>query len=662
MVVTIILVVTASLCKDPALAAEACGHGRRKHLQNEPEKAKSIIERTGKDHYSQHRKAVPRRLSGFDIEPTNSLEWLRWDDSKCNGSSGNGNVVFMYQLLQPKESDRHIAFFRGEARIPWRNLWHNVTQVFEKGNTDEGASCTRNVTDTHPFDIRTRTSSRTFKGISQVDGELVIQKGRTLPAKNCNAYNVTVRFQVEEDIGTYRSCNDVPEDGKYTLNQNGTVFETECKEGFMRISRHIARNHLHGDLRVKPDDSNTIRGFLEQDRPYSGRASDHHAHYDINIPNGFDEFYMEDFRIRSSSYLDPEERGYTSEIGYHIPGYFYTEWSDKGSRESGAGDGDFAFGSAGDDGPVASYGRIQVVPETHAGIILYEENEVIYSIIGTPSHTFRLPWGETGGQFEGWIWWSGYIWVRNSQEPTRTTDLLCSFNVNVTSCRNGTIPTAGEDTCIPCEKYEVSKEVDRECARCPNGTVPNADQSLCMTCKKYEIAKETDTECSVCPNGSIPSANQSTCMPCEKYEIAKETDTECSVCPNGSIPNLHQFLCEICNSTSVASITQSTCTFCGPGSMPNTHQSECLSCVPGKFAALNQASCQECAPGQYSSTNGNSKCLPCAKQSYQRFYGQSGCFFCSVGRYQFDVGRTRCVAWKEVDGLIPMQRPKRRVI
>ena len=101
---------------------------------------------------------------------------------------------------------------------------------------------------------------------------------------------------------------------------------------------------------------------------------------------------------------------------------------------------------------------------------------------------------------------------------------------------------------------------------------------------------------------------------------------------------------------------------CTNGTVLDDAKSTCKVCPPGRYSLQNYIECEKCRPGHYSEKEGSSVCTPCGRNSYQPQFGQSRCLRCSTGWYQFEVGQTTCIYWKEVKGLLPVQRPKRRVV
>ena len=245
--------------------------------------------------------------------------------------------------------------------------------------------------------------------------------------------------------------------------------------------------------------------------------------------------------------------------------------------------------------------------------------------------------------------------AHESYEFTGVGDVECS------PCPNGKVPSDDQIECEDCEHYEIARE-DKECSACPNGTIPSVDQGACISCKVYEFAATQDSVCTACPNGTIPSDDQGGCIPCKVYEFSTTQDNVCTACPNGTIPSDDQGTCIRCKAYEIATQYDDECKLCPNGAVPDATRSACQLCPPGTLSLQNHTQCEECSPGYYTDKEGSSACTPCSKHSYQRWFGQSSCIWCSPGTYQLQTGQTKCMHWMEVDGLIPLQRPNRRVI
>lgn len=251
---------------------------------------------------------------------------------------------------------------------------------------------------------------------------------------------------------------------------------------------------------------------------------------------------------------------------------------------------------------------------------------------------------------------------QNGCEDCQDYEIAGEEDTECFSCPNGTIPTENQDVCIRCKAYEYATTQDSNCTRCPNGTIPNDDQGGCIRCKPYEFATTRDTNCTTCPNGTVPSDDQGDCIHCKAYEFATTKDIKCTACPNGTVPSDDQDSCVRCKAHEIATQYDDVCKVCPNGTAPDDKKSACQLCPRGTYSLQKHTQCKMCRSGYYNDREGSCACAPCKKHSYQPWLGQSSCLWCSRGRYQFQLGQTTCIHWTEINGLIPLQRPKRYAI
>lgn len=82
------------------------------------------------------------------------------------------------------------------------------------------------------------------------------------------------------------------------------------------------------------------------------------------------------------------------------------------NNANGGSKGDISFGTAGQNGPVTSFARFIAAGTCTACVRTFPRNGRIFPM-GRSYDTFRIGWGERGGQSEGWYpWWSGYVMLR----------------------------------------------------------------------------------------------------------------------------------------------------------------------------------------------------------------------------------------------------------
>jgi len=284
--------------------------------------------------------------------------------------------------------------------------------------------------------------------------------------------SVQKRSDVSRDwkIQPYRaSCKDILEanpdasSGEYMIDpdENGGTYDAfmvRCEMdkaggGWTRLTRRIAKEELTEP--VKPNDDNklqwvpgdpgTDKGFLSGHRPYFqdegirgiwdegviGDTDGHTGYYDIPIPFGYKEFYLDNagsskYQIMSWAGNHPsgedgcdkgaDGRLDSSEFGL---GFDRTEatWETTSEVE---GHGDIGFGSPKDTTAVTSFSQENPGhenPNTQS-MFKYETetfdaNGEIFSVNTDNADTFRISSRDRYCPKEGWVMWnSGYIYVR----------------------------------------------------------------------------------------------------------------------------------------------------------------------------------------------------------------------------------------------------------
>ncbi|MEM9460588.1 MAG: fibrinogen-like YCDxxxxGGGW domain-containing protein [Myxococcota bacterium] len=141
-------------------------------------------------------------------------------------------------------------------------------------------------------------------------------------------------------------------------------------------------------------------GLDELCRPFTqDDGGGHTYHYTIPFPAGFSEFMLVDYVARANAVE-------TSDMdGAHFQ---QSDWS----VAVGGHRGDVGFGAAEDPGPVTSLAAEGVAQSCQACEFAFPANGEIFTV-PVVSEGFRIGWGETGSQHEGWYpWWSGSIRLR----------------------------------------------------------------------------------------------------------------------------------------------------------------------------------------------------------------------------------------------------------
>ena len=161
----------------------------------------------------------------------------------------------------------------------------------------------------------------------------------------------------------------------------------------------------------------TNDGIDAEGRPWTqDESGGHTAHYTFDVPFGYSEFLLKDYIAKANA-----KAGYTTDLSK--PNQFImSDWS-MGYQSGGWGD--VGLGSPDQAGPTTSFSKEYVdgydcgVCTDGASYVSCTSCEYHFPANGkaftlpAPSTSFRIGWGENGGQHEGWYpWWSGWILVR----------------------------------------------------------------------------------------------------------------------------------------------------------------------------------------------------------------------------------------------------------
>ena len=222
-------------------------------------------------------------------------------------------------------------------------------------------------------------------------------------------------------IGT--SCKAILEaglstgDGTYVIDPDGDgpieSFQVECDMttdggGWTGISFASAHTRLGGAMEAVL--ACEIAGIDAKLGPYTRDGEGAHTyHYTFEFGPGWNQFYLgEDYKIASNACPDPEQCTVDIYSCWH-----QTLWS-QGFTKDCASTGDVSFGDAAMQGPVTSLSKVAADDEN------WNKSEAITWPAGTETYTvpnpatlFRIGWGESGAQSEGWYpWYQGTIYLR----------------------------------------------------------------------------------------------------------------------------------------------------------------------------------------------------------------------------------------------------------
>jgi len=241
--------------------------------------------------------------------------------------------------------------------------------------------------------------------------------------------------------------------------------------GWTGVSLCLARNILGAELVAVHA---TAEAFDEHCRPKTGPdgGGSHRYHYTFEFPAEFQEFFLRDFQ----SYCLAASG--TCDVSWG--GWFMTSWVDN------SGNGDVVFGSADEDGPTVS---LSAASNSTSCQDCYFEHAYAADPISLDAATrrFRIGWGESGGQSEGWApWWSGMVMIREglincAADEECGSNSFCNLEGFCSiGCRPGSC--AVNEICDPNSHACVNPAACQSDDDCEAGSFCD-DQGLCLFAK-----------------------------------------------------------------------------------------------------------------------------------------------------------------------------------
>gem|GEM_PF-1578653 len=214
-------------------------------------------------------------------------------------------------------------------------------------------------------------------------------------------------------------------DGTYWITADTPgAFEVACDMttdggGWTGVTFPLADTRLSGTMNTVV--AGTIEGIDPDHGPFSQDEDAGHAYqYDVDWSPGYDAFYLgADYLVASNACTGAgcaclTEVECTSEVQGDC--FIQTDWAQGYNAAACGAFGDVAFGSPDDPGPTTSFAAHWGIRHSYTNLqtVGFPGGTTAYSVgAGASATSFRVAWGENGGQWEGWYpWYEGTVFLR----------------------------------------------------------------------------------------------------------------------------------------------------------------------------------------------------------------------------------------------------------